>query len=251
VYGSYSMARKEPNRDDFEAGQSQLPKPETLRDAELGIEKKNKLSSLGINLFHMNYKDQLVLTGKINDVGAYTRTNIPDSYRLGAELQAGIQPFSWLAAAANFTISKNKIRNYTDFIDDYDNGGQKTRFYSSTDISFSPDIISSASLTVKPVRNSEIALIGKYVGRQYLDNTQNVSRSLDPYYTQDLRLSYAIAGKKFKNVELMFQLNNVFNKRYEPNGYTFSYYYNNTLSTENYYFPMAGRNWMAGLNIRL
>ena len=250
AYASYSVAGKEPNRDDFEAGLDQ-PKPEHLYDLETGIERRNSNSNLSVNFYHMKYKDQLVLTGKINDVGAYTRTNIPESYRLGLELQGGTKVNKFLRASGNISISRNKIKGLTEYIDDYDNGGQKMRHYSETDIAFSPSLVGAAVITLIPLKKLEIDLLGKYVGRQYLDNTSNRSRSLSSYFVHDFRALYNFSYKYLKNISLVLQVNNVLNKKYEPNGYTFSYFYNNQLTTENYYFPMAGRNWIAGLNIRL
>ena len=247
---SYALAGKEPNRDDFEAGNTQLPKAERLHDIELGIEKKGTSYSLGANIYYMQYQNQLVLTGKINDVGAYTRTNIPKSYRAGVELQGKTKITNWLNAAANLTFSENKIKNFTEYLDDYDNGGQQTKFYSKTNISFSPAVIAGGSINFIPVKNGEISLISKYVGRQYLDNTAQKSRSLNPYYLQDIRLSYLIEHKIFKETDLILQLNNVFNKKYEPNGYSFSYIYGGNLTTENFYFPMAGFNFMVGVNVK-
>jgi iron complex outermembrane receptor protein len=198
----------------------------------------------------MHYHNQLVLTGKINDVGAYTRTNIPTSYRTGIELQGNTKITQWMDIAANISISENKIKNYTEYLDDYDNGGQQSKFYRKTAISFSPSVIAGGSINFKPVKNGEISLISKYVGRQYLDNSSQRSRSLNPYYLQDLRLSCLIENKIFKATNLILQLNNVFNKKYEPNGYSFSYIYGGELTTENYYFPMAGINFMMGVNLR-
>jgi len=251
VFASYSMGNKEPNRDDFEALVSELPKPERLHDIELGVERKGKQFNASAAVYYMKYDDQLVLTGKINDVGAYTRTNIDDSYRLGLELQGGALITNWLKASANLTLSRNKVKNFTEFVDDYDNGGQKMSLYKETDISFSPEVMGSATVTVNPWKTLSLDLLSKYVGKQYLDNTSNESRKLNAYYTQDVRASYSFSKSWLKNMDLIFQVNNVFNKKYEPNGYTFSYYYGNELATENYYFPMAGTNWMVGLNIRL
>jgi iron complex outermembrane recepter protein len=251
AYASYSVAHKEPNRDDFEAGLDQQPKPEKLNDWELGIERKNSKTFLSANVYYMKYKDQLVLTGKINDVGSYTRTNIPKSYRLGIELQGSKVLSQWLKASANLTLSRNKILNFTEYIDDYDNGNQKLNQYRETGISFSPDVIGAATITVTPVNKLSFDLLSKYVGNQYLDNTGNDSRKLDAYFTEDARVIYSFNKSWLKNVDLIFQVNNVFNKKYEPNGYTFSYYYNSQLTTENYYFPMAGTNFFAGVNIKL
>lgn len=251
AFASYSVASKEPNRDDFEASPVDQPRPERLHDVEAGVEQKAKNHSVGVTVYYMRYKNQLVLTGRVNDVGAYTRTNIDNSYRAGIELQASAVANPWLKAAANLTLSRNRIRNFSEYIDDYDNGGQKTNFYSETEISFSPSVTAAATVTVMPVKNLNLDLICKYVGRQFLDNTGNKDRKLSAYYTQDLRVAYSLSKGRLKNIDLIAGVNNVFNKVYEPNGYTFSYYSNAQLTTENYYFPMAGRNWVAGLNVRL
>jgi iron complex outermembrane receptor protein len=249
AFASYSQANKEPNRDDFEAGAGQQPRPEQLHDWELGVEGKRGGWNWSANLYYMNYKDQLVLTGRINDVGAYTRTNIPDSYRAGIELQTGGIINHWFRASGNLTLSRNRVKDFTEYTDDYDNGGQKTNFYEETALAFSPSVIGSATLTFNPIKAFSVDLPGKYVSRQYLDNTAALSRSLAPFYTQDIRAIYSLSRGRLKKAELILQANNIFNKKYEPNGYTFSYYYNNQLTTGNYYFPMAGRTFLVGVNV--
>jgi iron complex outermembrane receptor protein len=251
AYLSYSRASHEPNRDDFEAGMDQQPKPETLNDFELGFEKKNLRSSFGATVFYMQYKDQLALTGKINNVGAYTRSNIPDSYRLGIELQGSSKVTDWFAISGNLALSRNKVKNYTEYIDDYDNGGQKTYFHPHPDIAFSPAIVGGAILQFFPFPHYEISLPAKYVSKQYMDNTQNESRMLGDYYVQDLRMIYTLKFPSIRQIDLVFQLNNVFNRRYEPNGYTYSSFYGGNVVTENFYFPMAGTNFMFAVNIKL
>ncbi|HEU0110800.1 MAG TPA: TonB-dependent receptor plug domain-containing protein [Flavisolibacter sp.] len=254
-YTSYSIAHKEPNRDDFEAGIVEQPKPERLNDLEIGFENKNAGRLFGLNFYFMDYKDQLLLTGKINDVGAYTRTNIPESYRVGVEIQGSAVLNKWLKTSANLTLSKNRIKNFTEFVDAYDVdfnwAGQKTTTYDQSPISFSPDVIGAATVTLTPFKAVAVELLSKYVGKQYLDNTGNDQRKLKPFFTQDVRAIYSFNYAWLKNVDFVFQVNNVFNKLYEPNGYTFSYYYDEQLTTENYYFPMAGTNWFAGINIKL
>ncbi len=247
AYLSYGRAAKEPNRDDFETGAAQLAKPEKLNDFEAGFDYKTSKKAWGINLYYMQYKDQLVLTGKINDVGAYTRTNIPQSYRAGVEITGRAQLNKWLSAAANVTLSKNKVKNFTEFVDDYDNGGQQTKFYESADIAFSPSVISAYSINIIPFKNGEINLMGKYVSKQYLDNTSQDSRSLKSFYVQDVKLNYMLQ----KTALLFFQVNNLFSKKYEPNGYTFSYISGGEQTTENFYFPMAPIYFTAGINIKL
>lgn len=255
AYASYSVAHKEPNRDDFEAGKNQQPQTEILNDWEAGIERKNSKTFFSANLYYMKYKNQLVLTGQINDVGAYTRTNIPHSYRAGIEVQGSSMISKWLKAGANLTISRNRIENFMEYIDAYDASynwvGQNTAFYKESAISFSPDVIGAATVTLMPIKQLNIDLLSKYVGKQYLDNAENEGRKLNPYFTEDVRAIYSFSKSWLKNVDLIFQVNNVFDKKYEPNGYTFSYYVNSNLTTENYYFPMAGTNWVVGVNIKL
>jgi iron complex outermembrane recepter protein len=250
-YLSFSVANKEPNRDDFEAGAAQQPKPERLYDAELGIERIKNNYSWSATLYYMNYKDQLVLTGQINDVGAYTRTNIPKSYRAGIELQGGIKFNSWMNASANFAFSKNKVQNFTEYIDDYDNGGQKINNYQSTDIALSPNIIGGATVNFLPTQKLELSLLSKYVSKQFLDNTQNNGRVLNSFFVQDLRVIYTIKKKLPKEINIIAQINNILNTKYEPNGYTYNYIYGGELSVNNYYFPMAGTNFMIGVNVKL
>lgn len=251
IYFSYARGAKEPNRDDFETGKNEQPMAEYLNDVEIGVEQKNKRYNWTINLYYMQYKNQLVLTGKINDVGAYTRTNIPNSYRMGLELTGGALFSEWLSASANASYSRNRIKNFTEFIDDYDNGGQKKNLYNETDISFSPGIVASGTLNFFLLKGGELNLVSKYVSRQFLDNTSQKKRSLNPYFTQDIKLSYSFSKLKIKELKLFFNASNVFSKLYEPNGYTFSYIYGGVQTTENYYFPMAPVNFTAGINIKL
>lgn len=251
AYISYALGQKEPNRDDFEAGATNQPNAEKLHDFEAGIERKVAGFSFGANLYYMIYKDQLVLTGKISDVGAYTRVNVPHSYRRGIELQAAKRFTTWLNVGGNIAFSQNKIKAFSEFIDDYDNGGQIEVKHSDKTIAFSPAVVGGLTVDITPAKFASLSLMSKYVSRQYLDNTENISRSLEPYFVQDARVSFTIPNKVFSNVNVIAQVNNVFNKMYEPNGYTFSYRYLNQLTTENYYFPMAGTNYMLALNVRL
>ena len=253
---SYSIAGKEPNRDDFEAGKNQQPKRERLNDLELGIERTNRLASWSATLYYMQYKDQLVLTGRINDVGAYTRTNIPKSYRLGIELEGTSRVTSWMNVSGNLALSKNKVIDFTEYMDDYDLGGQKTNQYRITDIAFSPNAVGGATINFLPCPHFELSLVSKYVGKEYLDNTQHENRKLNAFYTQDVRAIYTIrtipiAIRRIMELNITGQVNNVFNKKYEPSGYTFSYIYGGETVTENFYFPMAGVNFMVAVNVKL
>ncbi len=249
-YFSISRGQKEPNREDFEATSNQSPKAEKLTDFEFGISNKKSNYYWKATAYFMNYKDQLVLTGKINDVGAYTRTNIPISYRTGIELEATSVIKPWINATSNISFSKNKIENFTEYIDDYDNGGQQTKNYALTDIAFSPNIVGGATINLIPMKDVEFSLISKYVSNQFLDNTQNENRKLNAFYTQDARMTYSISKGKLKEAKIILLAANIFNKLYEPNGYTFSYLYNQKLTTENYYYPMAGINFSIGVNLK-
>ncbi len=250
-YLSYALARHEPNRDDFEAGLTQQPKPETLHDFEIGLNKRRPEYSWGITGYYMLYHDQLVLTGKINDVGSYTSTNTPRSYRLGLEIQGSLKPAKWFQASGNLTWSQNKVLNYTEYIDDYDNGGQKAFTYKKSDIALSPGIIAAASLSFYPFSQLEISFPGKYVGISYLDNAQSNKKKISDYYVQQLRMIYSPKIKKLHEVNIALQVNNLFNKRYEANGYTYGYYTGGKLVNENFLFPQAGRNFILFVNIRI
>ena len=142
------------------------------------------------------------------------------------------------------------MKDFTEYMDDYDNGGQQTHNYSSSDIALSPSVVSGGSLNILPIENWEISLPFKVVSKQYLDNTGNDARKLDGFYVQDLRTIYTLKGKKNFETSFIFQLNNILNEKYEPNGYTFSYIYGGSMTTENYYFPMAERNFMISVNLK-
>ena len=251
-YLSYALANKEPNRDDFEAGLTQQPKREQLHDVELNLQNKSIVKGLsaGLTLYGMFYKDQLILTGRINDVGAYTRTNQPYSYRVGAELETRYQ-FAKGAINYSLALSRNRIKNFTEYLDDYDNGGQVSINHGTTPISFSPTAIQYLSVGYQPFTNFTTEWMSKYVSAQFLDNSGLANRTLDAFWVNDLRASYRIPFKKtIKEANLIFQVNNVFNSRYEPNGYSFSYYAGARLNTENFYYPMAGRNLMLAVNLK-
>jgi iron complex outermembrane receptor protein len=227
------------------------PKVETLHDIELGVEKKQSNYSFGANVYYMIYKDQLVLTGQINDVGSYTRTNVPNSYRLGIEIQGTYVFAKWLNTSANLSFSQNKIQSFTEYIDNWDNGLQNAVQHSNTDISFSPNIIGGATINFIPLKSTTLSLLSKYVSKQYLDNSETDARSLKAFYTEDVKLMYTIKNKIGKEINLIAQVNNVFNSLYLPNGWTYPYIYNHTLYTENGYYPMAGTNFMIAVNIKL
>ncbi len=251
IYASYGEANKEPNRDDFEGNPSARPLPEQLKNIETGLEIKQNNLQLGANFYYMKYKNQLINTGKINDVGAYTRSNIPNSYRAGIEIYLQQKFSEKFTLNGNIAFSENKVKNFTEYIDDYDNGGQIKNTFTETDIAYSPNIIGNIVATITPLKNVNIILTTKYVGTQFLDNTNNAERKIHAFYTQDVRVGYNLFGKNIKECNLYVQGINVFSKLYQPNGYTFSYINNGRLTTENYYFPMAPANLLVGINVRL
>jgi iron complex outermembrane receptor protein len=251
LYASLAVANKEPNRNDFvNATPASRPVSECLTDIEAGYRFSRSNFSAALNGYFMKYKNQLILTGAINDVGEYNRSNVPSSYRLGFELDANLKLSEKWAWKANLAWSRNKIKRFTNYIDDYDNATQIGTEYSDTDIAFSPAVVASGELDYVPFKNAEIAFIGKYVSRQYLDNTANKARQLNEMLVHNLRFQYNFNLKSTKNMGLTLLVNNVFNKKYEANGYTFSYISGGNFTTENYYYPQATRNFLISLNLK-
>lgn len=251
IYASFSIANKEPGRDDYvnvEVGT--LPKSEKLNNLEVGYRYKTNNLSAGLNAYGMWYKDQLVVTGKINDVGEYYRQNVDKSYRAGIELDVAYQINAQFSVLANAAISRNKIKNFTEFIDDYDNGGQIVNNYKSTNISFSPNSVISGELVYSPIKAFALGFQSKYVGKQYLDNTQNEARKLNAYWINNARLAYDFKLNGIKNINIALLANNIFNKKYESNGYTYGYFSGGALTTENFYFAQSGTNLMLSLNLK-
>jgi iron complex outermembrane receptor protein len=251
LYASYSVGHREPTRDDYTNSTPQSrPKAEALHNVEVGYKTQSRNYSFSVNYFLMSYKNQLVLTGKINDVGAYTRTNIDKSYRSGIELETSWRFAKAFLLSANATFSRNKVKNYREFIDNYDTGIQQEKSYSTTDISFSPNVIAAGNLAYSPVKGLNISWISKYVGKQYLDNTSDEKRKLNAFFVNNLLINYTIKPKFIKEIGVNLLLNNIFSEQYEPNGYTFSYIYGGQTTTENYYYPQAGFNFLAGLTLK-
>jgi iron complex outermembrane receptor protein len=204
----------------------------------------------------MKYKNQLVLNGKINDVGANNRVNVDASFRRGAELELNANITKHFTFNGNITLSKNKIKNFNEFIDSIYTQYKKTYYtqykktYQSSDISFSPNIISAANLIFKPIKNLELAFLNKYVGRQFLDNTSNKDRSIEAYLVNDFRINYTVYTKLINEINFMLTIFNILNKKYETNGYTYSYYEGDKLYTKNFLAPSAPTNLMIGLNVK-
>lgn len=247
AYFSVAIANKEPNRNDFEAGIANVPKAEQLLDFELGYSFNTTKSEFSANLYYMHYNNQLILSGKINDVGAYTRENVKSSFRRGIELSARHKFNDWLHLNTNATLSQNKINSFVEYIDDYEEGGQIEIAHENADIAFSPALIAQIGVEMSPIklRNSQalsLGINGKYVGKQYLDNTSNDTRSISAYEVINTNLRYTATIKGFTEIILIGSVNNLLNKKYNSKGYTYSYQYQG-LQTFNYYFPQAGINY--------
>ncbi|MCU0446627.1 MAG: TonB-dependent receptor [Microscillaceae bacterium] len=255
LYTSWSVAHREPNRDDFTQSTAQSrPQAERLQDWELGYRFQSAKLAFQANYYWMNYKNQLVLTGEVNDVGAYIRGNIDRSYRMGLELELRYKITKNLDWNINTTISRNKIQNFKEFVDNYDANfdylGQASNQFQDSDIAFSPNWIAGSQLEYQAGKNFSVALLSKYVSKQYLDNTQNENRRLDAFFTQDIRLTYQIKPKFLEQINLSLLVNNILNEKYESNGYTFGYLVDNQRITENFYYPQAGTNFLLAVGLR-
>lgn len=240
LYFYYGMTNREPHRSDYMDNQEH-PKPERLHDFELGYKKSGRLS-LTANGFYMYYIDQLVATGELNDVGGYLRENAGKSYRTGIELSAnyGIIPQK-LSVFGNLTWSMNRILDHKEI--GYDENGEELIVeYGDTDISFSPNWIGAFGVEFAPVKPLSLNITNKYVGEQFMTNTELEDGKLDSYFLTDVLIRYAPNWFNLKNLEFSLLINNVFDVEYESNGF----YYEGP-----YYYPQAGINILGGFKIRL
>lgn len=250
VYFSVGRGGKEPVRDDYvNSSPTSRPNPEELTDLETGFRHQENKWKADLNLYYMDYTDQLILTGAVNDVGEYTRQNVKHSYRSGIELEGFWQPIPAWNFTGNITISSNKIKAYHEFIDDYDNSIQLEKLYSNTDIAFSPSLTGAYTLQWNPVKELALMISGKYTGRQFLDNTSSLSKSLPAYYIQDFRVVCTLHPRPFREVVVNAVLKNLFNETYSSNGYTYGYVSSGRMETFNYYYPQAGIHFMAGVTL--
>jgi iron complex outermembrane receptor protein len=226
------------------------PKHESLYDWELGYRGSFSRFFGAVNLYYMDYKDQLVQTGEINDVGAHIRQNVSDSYRAGVELQAGVELTPGFEWSGNVTFSRNRIEDYTYYLDDFDQGGQEAMTFDRTSLSFSLSFIGNSIFSYTD-GGLTAELISKYVSRQYLDNTENRSRSIDPYFVNDIRLGYNFTQIPYvKGLQATLQVNNVLDEEYETNGYTFGWVGGGEQQHYSYYYPQAGRNFLLQLSFK-
>lgn len=251
AYLSFARASREPNRDNFtDASPGQLPSHETLNDLEAGYHFSSMNFTGGVNLFYMLYDQQLVLTGKINDVGAPIMVNVDDSYRAGVELMWGVKiapRWRWDATA---TISRSRIKDFTEYMDDWDNGGQQAFGLGSTDLSFSPRFLANSQLKWSPSTKGSISLVSNYTGRQYIDNTASDDRSLDPWFVSNLLADYTFNTRFAGDITLRLMVNNLFDVAYESNAWVYSYILGGERYEMDGYFPQAGRHFMAGLDLK-
>ena len=256
VFGG--VGNREPNRSDFIDQPPNTPKrdanqSERMYNLELGSEYKTSIYSLSANLYYMYYLDQLVATGQLNDVGSPLRQNVDRSFRRGIEIQAGVKVTKELTWNVTATLSENKIEKYNELLYSYDENFSLDSIYSfeleNTDIAFSPNVIVTSELSYQPTKTIELALLTRYIGKQYLDNTQFRGRSLDAYLVNDLRFQAVIPQKLFKEVKLQLLVNNILSEEYSANGYTYSYVFGEKV-TENFVYPQALRNYMIGINLK-
>ena len=246
---SYAKGSKEPSRQDFVDNLGDLPKPEYLNDFEGGVKLNKGNWDSEIGFYNMEYRDQLVLTGKVNLTGEAIRTNVDKSYRRGIELQISGKISKKFSIATNATFSRNKIKEFTEVTPSYDGSPDEVNTLSDTDISFSPNVIMGGSLNFHPTKILEISLLPKYVGSQFLDNTSSANKQLDAFFVNDLRIGFTPKTKAFKELNFSLLINNIFNHEYESNGYTYSYLYEGKI-TENFVFPQAGINFLTALRVR-
>ena len=254
---SFSVAHREPTRSDFKeaSGDSKAtPRSEILFDTEAGYSIRTGKTQLGINFYAMIYKDQLVPTGELSNVGYSIMTNVKSSYRTGIEFIAALRLHEKLEWDLNATISSNKISGFVEYYTDYitaDSGSQyKSKSLGDVDIAYSPSLTGSSDFSYLLFKNFRIHLLSKYVGKQYFDNTMSNNRMLDPYLVNNLRFDYKTKIKNIKNLDIQLFINNIFNNRYTSNGYGGPWYQDGTEYTWAYYFPQAGTNFLIKLEVK-
>jgi iron complex outermembrane recepter protein len=268
-YGSFAVGNREPNRNDvLDAVNNKTPQSERLLNTELGWKLNRKKVSVGANFYHMAYKNQLVVTGQINDVGEQLRINVPTSYRAGFEMELAWHITEGLRFDYNATLSQNKISDFTEYRDNWDTGEQDIIKHGTTDIAFSPNVIANASLTYQilrgPKNQLEISLSGKHVGKQYVDNTSNENAILDDYKYGNLRIQYKTGFGKMKNFTAKLLINNILDSKYSSNAWVYRFnspsyderpdnpytrLENGSTYNQMGYFPQAGRNFLLGFSI--
>ena len=258
AYASVAMSHREPERNNFtDNGSYPFPKPEQLLDYELGYNYDGSIWQAGANLYYMDYTNQFVQTGAVSDIGEALTTNIKDSYRMGVELQAGVNATKWLTIEANAALSQNKIKDFDEVVEDWDSEtGFTTIHYDNSTLAFSPSAILNGFVTFHH-KGFQATWHSNYVSRMYLDNTQNLDRSLPAYSTSNVSLGYTLKPKKVvKEAIIKVNFNNIFNKRYAASGWVYSAIcdsYGHPNDNRYYqigFIPMAGFNVMGNLTLR-
>ncbi len=226
AFASWSVAHKEPVRDNFVDGDpNNLPRAERLFDYELGYTFALPIFSAGVNLYYMDYKDQLVVTGQLSDTGNALSVNVPESYRMGIEFQAALRPCRWFDWQINATLSRNRIRNFTEYIYEDEWTNPIENYLGSTPIAFSPDFTLNNAFNFH-WRGFDATLDSHYVSKQYLSNAHSEEQVLDAYFVSNLHLSYnfgSVLG--LRGLSAGFSIYNLFNEQYESNGYAGAGYY--------------------------
>lgn len=219
-FASWAVAQKEPTRDNFTDGTPEsYPKAERLDDFEVGYSFNHRLFSVGVNLYYMLYKDQLVVTGQLSDTGNPLSVNVPDSYRMGIELQGALRPCEWFDWQFNITLSRNRIKNFVEYIYEDEWTNPISFDLGDTPIAFSPDIIFNNAFNFK-YRDFDASLNSRYVGKQYMNNARSEAALLDAYFVSDLHLGYSFRNLiGIKELRLGFSIYNLFNEKYFNNGY--------------------------------
>ncbi|MGB2417128.1 MAG: TonB-dependent receptor [Flavobacteriaceae bacterium] len=244
LYVSYARANKEPNRNDFESNAVDV-QHEELNDFELGWRHESDRLRLNANVYYMQYNNQLVLTGALDNVGEYLRENVDKSYRLGLELDASIVLTEQLSLVSNFALSKNKIQDLTI------NRDGAVQNLNDTNIAFSPDLITTHALEYAPNTKFRAALIGKYVGEQYLSNTDTEASKLDSYFVTDFNFTYTLpVNNVFDSIVFTGMVNNLFDLKYVDRGYTYLDTWSGPTAIEiQGYYPQATRNFLLGMTL--
>ena len=229
IYAFAGIGNKEPNRNDYtNSTPNSRPEHERMLDVELGYALSIDRLKMNVNFYNMHYKNQLIVTGELNDVGAAIRQNVEDSYRRGMEISGDLRILKNLNWKFNATLSDNKIASFHEYIDDWDTWGKVDSIYTNTDIAFSPSIIASSQLVYSPFNSDkkgvlELAFITKYIGEQFIDNTSSIYAKLDDYVVNDFRMSYSIKNKLFKEIILSSWIRNLFNKNYISNAWIYRF----------------------------
>ena len=253
---SFATANREATRNDLVgAPDDRKPMPETLYDMEFSYTMHNDKFFFNTTLYGMYYHDQLVRTGELDQTGDPLMTNVDKSYRAGIELSAAYRPVRFFTWHVNGSFSINRVLDYVHYVsnynEDWDDDGYVEQHLGNTPIAYSPSIIIGNDFTFTPIRNFNISLVTKFVSKQYLDNSGDDTYMLKPYSFTNLRLSYTFHFKCLRDLELFFNVNNLFNTKYENNAAMYSYYY---MATDKYYeasyFPQAGINFLGGLRLK-